>query len=48
LATVLGVSRQSVNKELQYFEERGWIELRRGSVTMKNPRALRAFWSPSE
>jgi CRP/FNR family cyclic AMP-dependent transcriptional regulator len=43
LASMLGVSRESVNKQLQAFSRRGWIAIGRGSVTIKSVEALRAF-----
>lgn len=43
LASMLGVSRESVNKQLNQFSREGWITLGRGSVTVDNPAALRRF-----
>jgi len=43
LASMLGVSRESVNKQLNQFARSGWIELKRGLVTVKDPDALRTF-----
>ena len=43
LASMLGVSRQSVNKELNAFADKGWITLGRGSVSVRNPTALTTF-----
>ncbi len=43
LASMLGVSRESVNKELNGFAQRGWVVLGRGSVTVTRPAALQAF-----
>lgn len=40
LATFLGVSRQAVNQFLQGWKAQGWVELGRGSVTVKNEAAL--------
>lgn len=40
LASMLGVSRESVNKQLNAFARRGWISLRRGAVTIKDAEAL--------
>ena len=42
LASMLGVSRESVNKQLQTLSHRGWITLGRGSVTIKSVEALSA------
>jgi CRP/FNR family transcriptional regulator, anaerobic regulatory protein len=41
LAQQLGVSRESVSRQLKLFEERGWVQLGRGSVGIVDPRALR-------
>ncbi len=40
LAALLGVSRQSINKELRAFAERGWIEIRYGQITIVDGAAL--------
>lgn len=43
LASMLGVSRESVNKQLNDFARRGWLKLGRGSVTILDSEALRTF-----
>ncbi len=43
LASMLGVSRESVNKELNRLARDCWIELGRGSVTLADPESLREF-----
>ena len=43
LASMLSVSRESVNKQLNQFAREGWIVLGRGSVTLTDPAALRTF-----
>jgi CRP-like cAMP-binding protein len=43
LASMLGVSRESVNKTLNRFAQQGWVLLGRGSVTVRDPDALRAL-----
>ncbi len=43
LASMLGVSRESVNKQLKLLTKRGWLEVRRGSITILDPVALRDF-----
>lgn len=43
LASMLGVSRESVNKTLNRFAQQGWVSLGRGSVTVQDPDALRAL-----
>lgn len=42
LAGALGVTRESVNKWLGYFERRGVIRRQRGQITLLRPEALRA------
>jgi CRP-like cAMP-binding protein len=42
LGSMLGVSRESVNKQLNRFARQGWITLGRGSVTLRDVGALRA------
>lgn len=41
LASVLGVSRESVNKQLNSFARAGWIDLARGTISVLNAEALR-------
>ncbi len=43
LASMLGVSRESVNKQLNRFARDGWITLSRGAVTLEDLEALRTF-----
>jgi CRP/FNR family cyclic AMP-dependent transcriptional regulator len=43
LASMLGVSRESVNKQLNQFAREGWIKLSRGAVTILDATALRQF-----
>ena len=43
LASMLGVSRESVNKQLNRFARDGWITLSRGAVKVVDPEALRTF-----
>ena len=40
LASMLGVSRETVNKQLNEFERRSWVVLGRGSVTVVDEAAL--------
>jgi CRP-like cAMP-binding protein len=40
LGSMLGVSRESVNKQLNRFARQGWIALGRGSVTLNDIEAL--------
>jgi len=41
LATELGTAREVVSRLLKDFERHGWVGLRRGSVLMSEPEALR-------
>ena len=41
MASMMGVSRESVNKQLNAFAREGWVSLGRGSVTVKDAKALR-------
>lgn len=43
LASMLGVSRESVNKQLNLFAKEGWVEIGRGSVTLTDTDVLRRF-----
>jgi len=43
LASMLGVSRESVNKQLNMFARDGWITLSRGAVIIDDSEALRTF-----
>ncbi len=43
LASMLGVSRESVNKQLNLFARDGWITLSRGAVIIDDAEALRTF-----
>ncbi|MBK9341952.1 MAG: Crp/Fnr family transcriptional regulator [Dehalococcoidia bacterium] len=43
LASMLGVSRESVNKQLNQFARDGWITLSRGAVIIDDAGALRTF-----
>jgi CRP/FNR family transcriptional regulator, cyclic AMP receptor protein len=42
LARMLGLTRQSVNKELKALQARGWLDVRRGRLTLTAAQALRA------
>jgi CRP/FNR family transcriptional regulator len=41
LGSMLGVTRESVNKELQHFQRQGWLRTNRGGVTLMDLGALR-------
>lgn len=43
LASMLAVSRESVNKQLNFVQREGWITLGRGWVRVLDPHALRTF-----
>ncbi len=43
LGRMLGITRQTVNKELRAFEEKGWIALKAGQITLTNPHTLREW-----
>jgi CRP-like cAMP-binding protein len=43
LASMLGVSRESVNKQLNLFAKEGWLSLSRGAVILDDAEALRTF-----
>lgn len=43
LASMLGVTRESVNKELQTFASRGWVRTSRGAVTVLDSDALNLY-----
>jgi len=43
LASMLGVSRESVNKQLALFAQESWVALGRGSVTVLDREALQAL-----
>lgn len=43
LASMLGVSRESVNKQLNEFSRNGWVSLGRGSITVLDEASLRSL-----
>lgn len=40
LARMLGLTRQTINKELRSLENRGWLLIRRGEITLLDAEAL--------
>lgn len=40
LATEMGSAREVVSRQLKDFENKGWVELHRGSIEIKNAQAL--------
>jgi CRP/FNR family transcriptional regulator, cyclic AMP receptor protein len=47
LAAFLGLSRQIVNQHLQSWKSKGWVELGRGSVTVRDAAALSRAVKPA-
>ena len=43
LASMLGVSRESVNKQINLFARQGWVALSRGAITINDMAALRDY-----
>ena len=43
LGEVIGMSRESTNKQLREWQERNWIKLERGGISVLQPQALRAI-----
>lgn len=43
LAAELGTAREVVSRQLQEFQRRGWVQLARGAVTLKDRTALEAL-----
>ena len=46
LGEIIGMTRESINKQLRAWEERNWIRLQRGSVVVLDPAALSALICP--
>jgi CRP-like cAMP-binding protein len=40
IAALIGVTRETVNKQLGAWQERGWVEVRRGAVLVRDADAL--------
>jgi CRP-like cAMP-binding protein len=45
LARFIGLSRQIVNQHLQQWKSKGWVTLGRGSITIRDQRALQSMVS---
>ena len=43
LGEMLGMTRESINKQLRAWEQRNWLRLERGSVVLLDPAALTAL-----
>ena len=48
LANLVGTSRESVNKQLRTWEDKGWIRLDRGVLLVRRPAALEDLAGESE
>ncbi len=46
LGEMIGLSRESTNKQLQIWVRRGWIEIEKGGVLVRDPAALANVASP--
>lgn len=46
LGEMIGLSRESTNKQLQVWVRRGWIEIEKGGVLVRDPAALSNVASP--
>jgi CRP-like cAMP-binding protein len=40
ISEIVGMTRESINKQLRAWEDRDWIGLRRGTIVLRNPAAL--------
>ena len=40
LSSIIGMSRESTNKQLRAWENRKWVRLQRGGIAVLNPAAL--------
>ena len=40
IGQIIGMSRESTNKQLRIWEEKKWVQLNRGGVTVLDPRSL--------
>ena len=47
LGEMIGMSRESTNKQLREWEERDWIRIERGGITVLAPEALAAISTPA-
>jgi CRP/FNR family transcriptional regulator, cyclic AMP receptor protein len=47
LGEMIGISRESTNKQLHDWEERDWVCIERGSITVLAPEALAAIGTPA-
>ena len=46
LGEIVGMTRESINKQLRAWEERNWISLQRGTIVLRDPAALAALAAP--
>jgi len=42
---IIGMTRESTNKQLRVWEERNWVKLERGGIVVLNPTSLSALAS---
>ena len=47
LGQMIGMSRESTNKQLREWEERNWVRIERGGITVLAPEALAAIGTPT-
>ena len=47
LGEMIGMSRESTNKQLREWEERDWVRIERGGITVLAPEALAAIGTPA-
>jgi CRP/FNR family transcriptional regulator, cyclic AMP receptor protein len=47
LGQMIGMSRESTNKQLREWEERNWVRVERGGITVLAPGALAAIGTPA-
>jgi CRP-like cAMP-binding protein len=47
LGEMIGMSRESTNKQLREWEERDWVRIERGGITVLAPEALAAIGAPA-
>jgi CRP/FNR family transcriptional regulator, cyclic AMP receptor protein len=47
LGQMIGMSRESTNKQLREWEERNWVRIERGEITVLVPEALSAIGTPA-
>jgi len=43
LGSLIGVSRESINKQLRAWESRNWVRLEHGAIVVLDPESLQAL-----